>query len=49
MSLRLVTPCDYAEHICPYATDDGSYVNCEYWCGAEEPEPDYEEEDEEPW
>ena len=59
MSLRKQTPCDvYVDekgfHHCPYA-DDGDYVNCEYWCGAEEPEdypeeyeeeepPDYEEE-----
>ena len=59
MSLRKQTPCDvYVDeegfHHCPYA-EDGDYVNCEYWCGAEEPEdypeeyeeeepPDYEEE-----
>lgn len=58
MSLRKWTPCDEPDlegrHHCPYA-DDGDYVNCEYWCGAEEPEdypeeyeeeepPDYEEE-----
>lgn len=50
MSLRKQTPCDvYVDeegfHHCPYA-DDGDYVNCEYWCGAEEPE-DYPEECEE--
>lgn len=57
MSLRSWTPCDEPDlegrHHCPYA-EDGDYVNCEYWCGAEEPEdypeeyekyePDYEEE-----
>lgn len=50
MSLRKQTPCDvYIDeegfHHCPYA-EDGDYVNCEYWCGAEEPE-DYPEEYEE--
>lgn len=57
MSLRNWTPCDEPDlegrHYCPYA-EEGDYVNCEYWCGAEEPEdypekyeeyePDYEEE-----
>lgn len=59
MSLRQHTPCDDyigqdGFHHCPYA-DDGDYVNCEYWCGAEEPQDDpeiwegYEEyEEEEP-
>lgn len=46
MSLRNWTPCDEPDldghHHCPYA-DDGDYVNCEYWCGADEPE-DYPEE-----
>ena len=50
MSLRKQTPCDvYVDeegfHHCPYA-EDGDYVNCEYWCGAEEPK-DYPEEYEE--
>ena len=49
MSLRNWTPCDEPDldghHHCPYA-DDGDYVNCEYWCGADEPE-DYPEEYEE--
>lgn len=49
MSLRKWTPCDEPDlegrHHCPYA-EDGDYVNCEYWCGAEEPE-DYPEEYEE--
>ena len=53
MSLRNWTPCDEPDlegrHHCPYA-DDGDYVNCEYWCGADEPE-DYPEdwEEEEYW
>ena len=56
MSLRNWTPCDEPDlegrHHCPYA-DDGDYVNCEYWCGAEEPQDDpeiweeYEEDEEE--
>ena len=49
MSLRNWTPCDEPDldgrHHCPYA-EDGDYVNCEYWCGADEPE-DYPEEYEE--
>lgn len=49
MSLRSWTPCDEPDldgrHHCPYA-EEGDYVNCEYWCGAEEPE-DYPEEYEE--
>ena len=49
MSLRWTTPCDEADpltgkHYCPYMSEDGT-VDCEYWCGAEEPE-DYPEEDE---
>jgi len=58
MSLRNWTPCDEPDldgfHHCPYA-DDGDYVNCEWYCGAEEPQDDpeiweeYEEyEEEEP-
>ena len=59
MSLRKQTPCDvYVDeegfHHCPYA-EDGDYVNCEYWCGAEEPQDDpyiwgdaEEDEEEEP-
>lgn len=52
MSLRNWTPCDEPDleghHHCPYA-EDGDYVNCEYWCGAEEPQdnPEIWEEDEE--
>lgn len=49
MSLRNWTPCDEPDlegrHHCPYA-DDSDYVNCEYWCGADEPE-DYPEDWEE--
>ena len=55
MSLRNWTPCDEPDlegrHHCPYA-DDGDYVNCEYYCGAEEPQDDpeiWEEEEEEYW
>ena len=43
--LRTCTPCD--DGICPY---DAQYNrDCEYWCGAEEPQDDVEEwvEDEE--
>ena len=48
MSIRMNTPCDI-DGICPY---DAEYNHdCEYWCGAEEPEdtPDYDfyDEDEE--
>jgi hypothetical protein len=52
MSLRNWTPCDEPDlegrHHCPYA-DDGDYVNCEWYCGAEEPQdnPEVWEEDEE--
>ena len=46
MSLRWSTPCDEPDldghHHCPYA-DGGDYVNCEYWCGADEPEDEPEE------
>lgn len=52
MSLRNWTPCDEPDlegrHHCPYA-EDGDYVNCEYYCGAEEPQDDpeiWEDEDE---
>lgn len=44
MSLKRETPCDYGE--CPY----NSYSNteCEWWCGADEPQdnPEVWEEDE---
>ena len=54
MSLRNWTPCDEPDmdgHHCPY-TDDGDYVNCEYWCGAEEPQDDpeiWEEDEDDDW
>lgn len=39
MSIRLNCPCDL-DGICPY---DAEYsADCEYWCGADEPE-DYPE------
>lgn len=58
MSLRNWTPCDEPDldgrRHCPYA-DDGDYVNCEWYCGAEEPQDDpyiwgdaEEDEEEEP-
>lgn len=41
MSLRSITPCDEigwdGHYHCPYC-EDGEYVNCEYYCGADEPE-----------
>ncbi len=43
MSLRSCTPCDFGE--CPYNAQYGG--DCEYWCGAEEPEDYPEEEDDE--
>ena len=48
MSIRKVTPCDtYVDeegfHHCPYAAD-GDYVNCEYWCSADEPQDTIDEE-----
>ena len=48
MSLRKVTPCDERDPMtgqcyCPYMDMDG-YVDCHYWCSAEEPE-DYPEID----
>jgi len=51
MSLRKHTPCDepdmFGNFHCPFADDD-ERVNCEYWCGAEEPEdyPEIWEDDE---
>ena len=50
MSLRSWTPCDEkdidGQYHCPYC-EDGEYVNCEWYCGADEPEdyPDFDEED----
>ena len=49
MSLKSHTPCDEQDwtghYVCPYATE-GDYVNCEYWCGADEPEDNPENWDE---
>ncbi len=46
MSLRKVCPCDH-DGVCPF---DAQYMrDCEYWCGADEPEDnseDYSEEEE---
>lgn len=41
MSLRKVTPCDFGE--CPYSAEYN--CDCEYWCGASEPEEDYDDYD----
>ncbi|MBR4155423.1 MAG: hypothetical protein IKU01_01790 [Bacteroidales bacterium] len=49
MSIRLATPCD-CEGICPYESEQ--WADCEYWCGAEEPQDDptiWEEEDDYPF
>ena len=50
MSLKKITPCDNYDHTCPYGAEYSR--DCEYWCGAEEPEDypseeDFEEEVEE--
>lgn len=49
MSVRIWKPCDELDldghYLCPYA-EDGDYPNCEYWCGADEPEPAYYDESE---
>ena len=37
MSIRKNTPCDL-DGICPY--DSEYWCDCEYWCGAEEPQDD---------
>lgn len=39
MILREETPCDYCG-ICPYGVIDSR--DCIYWCGADEPQDDYE-------
>lgn len=50
MSLKHFTPCDVigpdGHYHCPYC-EDGEYVNCEWYCGADEPEdnPEYWDED----
>ena len=39
MSIKLCCPCD-VDGVCPY---DAQYFNdCEYWCGADEPEDEPE-------
>ena len=44
MSLRRETPCDFG--VCPY---DAQYNrDCEYWCGADEPEDAWDKWDCEP-
>ena len=39
MAIRKNTPCD-CDGICPYNAEYGG--DCEYWCGAEEPQDDPE-------
>lgn len=39
MSIRRETPCDFGE--CPYNAEYGS--TCEYWCGEDEPEENYDD------
>jgi hypothetical protein len=40
MSIKRETPCDFGP--CPY---DAEYSHdCEWWCGAEEPQDDFDEE-----
>ena len=39
MSLRKNTPCD-CDGICPY--DSQSWGSCEWFCGEEEPQDNYE-------
>ena len=42
MSIKTETPCDYCD-CCPY--DAQNWSDCEYLCGADEPEDNYYEED----
>ena len=46
MSIRQNTPCDF-DGVCPYGAEYNR--DCEYWCGAEEPEdtPEVWEDDDE--
>lgn len=39
MSVRKNTPCD-CDGFCPYEAEE--WHDCEYWCGAEEPQDDPE-------
>ena len=41
MCIKRETPCDFGE--CPYNAEYSR--DCEYWCGAEEPEEDYDFDD----
>lgn len=41
MSLRQCTPCDF-DGICPYESE--SEGSCEYWCGADEPQDNFDED-----
>ena len=43
MSLKLSTPCDEPPYICPYGAEYSSH--CEWWCGADEPEDNQKEPD----
>ena len=43
MSIRKNCPCDL-DGICPYEDMHSGYIgSCEYWCGADEPQDDPEE------
>lgn len=39
MSIKLCCPCD-VDGVCPY--DAQYFHDCEYWCGADEPEDELE-------
>ena len=39
MSLRKNTPCDF-DGVCPYGSQ--SWSSCEWFCGEEEPQDNYE-------
>ena len=42
MSLRKNCPCDI-DGICPYEDMHSGYMNsCEYWCGADEPQDNWD-------
>ena len=47
MSIRRETPCDFEPFICPYAAEYN--CDCEYWCGAEEPEDNPEDDPYDRW
>lgn len=47
MSIRRETPCDFEPFICPYAAEYN--CDCEYWCGAEEPEDNPEDDGYDRW